>query len=412
MERRGGASKDMLNATRWFPAVSNLFVFIFSALPLFGFQTCYGASLLGPVEESYFGMVLSKLNSNDDWPTVKVGSVRLWDAYVTWPYLEPAPGKWDFAALDRQVSVARAHGVNILLVLAHSPTWASSRPNESSSYRPGFAAPPAERSNWQRYVETVGKRYKGSIKEFQIWNEPSDKGHYSGSVEQLVEMTCDAYRILKALDDKIQIVSPPNAGGGRHIDYLDRFLTLGGARCIDVVSHHFYVPRFGPEAMIPMIRSVKSVMEKNGVGNLPLWCTEVGWWIESPGDTSTREIPAKGGWRRINSTSQLSSYIQRTFLVARAEGVGRVYWYAWGNRYGWSLTSDDGSAKVGVSGWQKSIARLLGNRVERCIYTQPIGSCILETDRNQVKITWQDNGAMFPLEGPATDFAVDLMEPH
>jgi hypothetical protein len=355
--------------------------------------------LLASVDMSYFGLVMSRSDVDEPWPSVRFGSWRLWDAYVTWPYLEPAPGKWEFAALDRKVVDSQSHGVNLLLVLGQSPAWASARPAEKNGYKPGFAAEPTRISDWHNYVETVARRYKGRIKEYQIWNEPSDKTHYTGSVEKLVELTCEAYRILKAVDPSILVVSPPSSGGARHVEYLDRFLMLGGRRCIDVVAHHLYVPRLAPEATISIIQSVKAVMRKNGVADLPLWCTEVGWWIEATDFAAEPEMVARGGWRRLNAVNDLDAFIQRTFLIARSEGVSRLYWYAWNNRHGWSLTTAAKSPKAGVRGWNAVVELLDGRRVEQCSYAKPNGRCTVTGARVTRQLEWQDDEALVPHEG-------------
>ena len=59
------------------------------------------------------------------------------------PVLNPAP---------------KAEGNGPLLVLAHSPAWASARPDERNAYKPGMAAEPARMDDWRNYVRMVGQR--------------------------------------------------------------------------------------------------------------------------------------------------------------------------------------------------------------------------------------------------------------
>lgn len=365
------------------------------------------AQLLGPVGKEFFGLTMSRSEPQQPWPDVPFGSWRLWDAYVTWPQLEPARGQWAFSTLDRLVAEATEHRVKPLLVLAHSPAWASARPNERSAYKPGVAAEPARLDDWRNYVRTVGQRYKGRISEYQVWNEPSDKSHFTGTVAQLVELTCEARRILKGIDPAIKLVSAGSAGGGKHIQYLDDFLAGGGAECIDVVAHHFYVPRFGPEAMVPLIREVRQVMAKRGVGHLPLWNTETGWWIANTDGTPDHDLVAKGGWRKLDADLEAGAVIQRAFLLSRAEGVERFYWYAWSNRYGWGLTDGNGKPKPAAKHWNSVFDLILDKYVVGC--SSGSGgdySCALRNGAQAVsKVSWRDADALTRREGAAPSMA-------
>ena len=362
------------------------------------------AQALGPVTKDFFGLTISRSDPQQPWPNVPFGSWRLWDAYVTWPNLEPKRGQWDFRTLDRLVAEAEAHDVKPLLVLAHSANWASARPTEPSAYKPGFAAEPAQIEDWRNYVRTVATRYKGRITEYQVWNEPSDKSHFTGSVAKLVELTCEARRILKGIDPAMKLVSAGSAGGGRHIKYLDDFLAGGGAKCVDVVAHHFYVPRFGPEAMVPLIREVRQVMTKRGVGDLPLWNTETGWWIANTDGTPDHELVAKGGWRKLDADQEAGAVIERAFLLSRAEGVDRFYWYAWTNRYGWSLTDLDGKPKPAVRYWSKAYELMLNQQISGCGQSGDSDFfCTLgNSNKAGMRITWRDAEALIRREGPAS----------
>lgn len=355
------------------------------------------APILGPVGLDYFGLNLNRAAPAQPWPSVRFGSWRLWDAQVSWPFLEPRPGQWKFDLLDRMVADAEAHRVGVLLVLGQSPAWASQRPHEPSGYQPGFAAEPARLDDWIRYVSTVVRRYKGRIEAYQIWNEPDDKLHFSGSLAKYIELACTAYGLIKAADPAAKVVVAGTAGPGRHIDYLDRFLSSGGKACIDVVDHHFYVPRFGPESIAQEVRAVRAVMRQNGVDAMPLWDTETGWWLENTDGTPDSALVAKGGWRKIGVGEPLSALIQRAFLIARGEGVARFYWYAWSNAYGWGLADKAGRAKPGVEGWNAVVDLILGQTVWGCAGAGDIYSCRVGADRT---VQWQIGDALVRREGP------------
>ena len=316
----------------------------------------------------YFGLIIHRADQGTAWPGVKFGSWRLWDAYVNWEQLENTRGKWDFSRLDRYVAMAKSKNVDILLPLANSPQWAAARPNDRSGYKPGNSSEPANIEDWRRYVRTVGERYKGRIRHYQIWNEPNIKLYFSGTPEKLVELTCEAFQILKSIDPQNQIVSAGSSPGGKdHLGYLDHFLALGGKNCIDIVGHHFYVVLSGPEAMVPLIRGVHSVMKKNGVSQKPLWNTETGWWIANGDGTPEHQFVAKGGWRKV-SLDEAGDLVLRAFMLARSEGVDRFFWYSWDSPYGLSLIEPtSGKLKQSVfAKWNNAVDRLVGSTVPVC----------------------------------------------
>ena len=315
----------------------------------------------------YFGLHIHRADAGTAWPNVPFGSWRLWDANVGWAQLEPTNGKWDFSRLDRYVAMAAITKVDVLLPLAMTPNWASARPTEASPYRPGNSAEPARLDDWTNYVSTVGQRYKGKIKNYEIWNEPSDRSHYSGDIPTLVRLTCEAKRVLKQIDPNINVVSPASAGGGRHVEYLNQFLRAGGKHCVDTIAHHFYVFKESPEAMVPLIRQVRSVMQKNGVGTLPLWNTETGWWIANGDGTPDHAMVAKGGWKRLSLENESGDYLMRAFLLAKSEGVDRFYWYSWDNRYGLGMVEPtSGAAKPMVEKWRSLTSELVGASNLKC----------------------------------------------
>ena len=366
------------------------------------FSSLCHAQPLGPVGPEFFGMVMNRSESRQPWPSLPFGSWRLWDTNTTWSQLEPQRGKWYFAHLDRLVAEAEAHSVKPMLVLAHSPEWASARPSEASAYRPGVVAEPARIEDWENYVQAVASRYKGRIREYEIWNEPSDKSHYSGSVSKLVELTCVAYRVLKGIDVGIRVVSPASSGGGRHIQYLNSFLAGGGSACVDVVAHHFYVYRQGPEAMVPLIREVRAVMKSNGVERLPLWNTETGWWIANSDGRADHPRVTGGGWRKIAVGNELAGVIQRAFLLSRAEGVERLYWYSWTNVYGWGLANSDGSSRPGLQAWLDIYNLMLDKIVQSCVLGD-VSVCELldPVTGRKTPMRWSDASAMQSREGAA-----------
>jgi hypothetical protein len=266
------------------------------------------------IPEKFFGIHIHRAASVTPWPVVPIGCWRLWDAQVSWPQLESRKGQWNFTLLDRYISLAEEHRTEILLPLGLSPQWASKRPLESSVYQPGNAAEPADYADWENYVTTLVTRYRGRIKAYEIWNEPNNRGFWTGDTQQMVALTREASEIIHRIDPEAQVVSPA-ATTSSGIPWLTQFLNLGGGRYVDVIAYHFYVSPQPPEAMVPLIQQVRQIMRDNGVGEKPLWNTESGWQIPKP----------------FPSEELAAAYLARAYVLNWAAGVSRFFWYAWDN---------------------------------------------------------------------------------
>lgn len=281
------------------------------------------APLPDPIPLSYFGMHIHNADTSTPWPSVRFGSWRLWDAHVSWPQLQPRRGRWDFRRLDRYVAMAELAGVDVLLPLGLSPAWASARPTEPSAYSRGNAAEPASIEDWRQYVRTVAQRYRGRIRHYELWNEPNLKNFYTGSVESMLMLGREAWTILKEIDPDNRLAAPATTEGGRHLDWLDRYLALGGGEYLDVLSHHFYVPRESPEAMAGIMQDIRVLLARHGLGDKPVWNTETGWWIDSPNASSSFT-----SWKKLQP-AEATAYVSRALLLGWALGMQRYYWYSW-----------------------------------------------------------------------------------
>lgn len=341
------------------------------------------------VPRTFFGMHMHRADTTTPWPRVKFGSWRLWDAGVAWPSLEPAKGKWDFRKLDRYLAMAKLTGVEILLPLGLSPAWASARPAEKAAYGPGNAAEPRDMADWRNYVRTVGERYKGRVRLYEIWNEPNDKTFFSGTAANLVELTRIASEELKRIDPDIRLVSPSVTGGGKEVNWLDDFLRLGGGAYVDVIGYHFYVAHTKPEAMLENINEVRRVMVKHGVAKKPLWNTETGWLIASE-EGGTSDGPA--GWKKLDRVST-GAYITRAHILSWAAGVERFYWYSWDNSSMGFLEPNTKTVKqYAVNAYARTLEWLVGSVVSGCRKFAGVWRCTLTDSKGQSAwIVWTED---------------------
>ena len=319
-----------------------------------------------PIPATYFGFHLHRNNSQTTWPAAPFGAIRLWDAHVSWPQLEPERGHWEFAGLDWYLDQAAQHGAEVLLPLGLTPTWASARPDEKSAYNganvskdTGWAAPPRDLADWDNYVRAVATHCQGKVRAYEIWNEPNETGFFTGTPDQLVELTKRAAKIVREVDPRCQVVSPGIVGS---VMYLEDFIAKGGTAPADVIGFHFYVWPDPPEKMVPEILRVEELLRDQKLANRPLWDTEAGWDIESA--VNPPPLSAHGG-RTPLTMSAAGDYVARAFILNWAAGVRRYYYYAWDDGL-MGLVERDGTLKPPARAYEEVHHWLLGARMESC----------------------------------------------
>jgi hypothetical protein len=337
-----------------------------------------------PVPASYFGVHLHAFTPQS-WPQIPSSELRLWDTKGTiWYTLEPRRGQWNFNQLDQDLNMAEQHHTGLLLTLGQTPPWASPRPNDPPSYRPGATAPPSDEEDWKTYVQTVAVRYQGRIRAYEIWNEPNLKEFYSGTREQLFALAKDAYQIIHETDPTAVVVSP-SITGAYDIGWLGHYLDLGGGKYADVIGYHFYSSPHPPEVEVSVIQQVRAVMRSHGIDK-PLWDTESGYLIKSDLESFA---PEKGTLSRILTPEESVAYVMRAYILNWAYGVSRFYWYDWdGNRMG--LGDNSGKQKKPAAYAYTTIQQwLVGAVVQSCDSdSEENWTCELSRNKRREWIVW------------------------
>lgn len=337
-----------------------------------------------PIPSSYFAMniLFHPLNMKYvPWPSVALGGWRT--SHAAWADLEPERNRWNFDLLDKYVGISQAHHLEILMPLAYTPRWASSAPDAATDVEagnpPGLSGAPRDMEDWRTFVRTVATRYKGRIHNWEIWNEPNRPQSWTGSVETMVDMTHEAYTILKQIDPANIVVSPAPTGT-YGLKFFEAFLSKGGGQYADAIGYHFYIGRDDPpEAMVTLIGAVKKIVDKYGVGTKPIWNTEAGWL----------------GPEFLPPNTQ-AAYLARAYILNWASGVTRFYWYAWENHHGTriELVGPDnatltpaGKAFATIQEW------MTGAVLTRCTAADTgVWTCELEHSGRSAHILWSVRG--------------------
>lgn len=382
-----------------------------------------------PIPRDYFGMHIHRAgrtqpwyrygDSLTTWPVAKFGSWRLWDAYVSWPHLQPERDKWDFSLLDRYVAMATLTKVNILLPLGLTPQWASARPSERSSYGLGNAAEPRLIDDWRVYVRAVAQRYKGRIRHFELWNEPNLPGFFTGGPDTMLTLARETYSILKEVDSSNLLAAPATTGDHKSLEWLDRYLSLSGGKYLDILSHHFYVAQGKPEDIPAYIKRVKAITSRYGLSNVPLWNTESGFWIENQNAANSKQ-GIGGGWRIVPS-ELAAAYVIRALILGWVCGVNRYYWYSWDHESMGLLEPSSRELKPAGRAYALAVEWMNGTKIRSCSNQLGVWTCELDTATGErAWIVWREAEELAPWAVPskwgatryeALDGAVNLSAP-
>ncbi|MBI1351751.1 MAG: hypothetical protein GC156_11615 [Actinomycetales bacterium] len=297
------------------------------ALAVVGGLTPTAAQADTYVDGREFGLHIPQI-ANGVVPSVTYGSVRIWDAGVSWGHVEKRRGRYWWTGLDRAVQAANAQNAQILYVLGSTPTWAASKRSQGTYPNRGAASMPRRLSDWRRWVTAVVTRYGASIDAYQIWNEANLATFWQGTPRQMARLTKEANDIIRRLDPTAQVVAASSTVRLRSAfarffpAYLRELRRVGWP--VDVFAIHTY----GPSTSTPALRTTYVRLARRELlaaraPRSPLWDTEVNYGIKGPGPG----YPDKdiGG-------NKAAIYVSQTYLDSVRLGVERTYWYSWSRK--------------------------------------------------------------------------------
>ena len=128
-------------------------------------------------------------------------------------------------------------------------------------------------SIWQDFIQTLSARYRGRIYGYEVWNEVNLAGYWTGTMDQMIQMSRIAYQTIKQ-NDPSAFVLAPSLVAGSGLDYFDKFMSRGGVDFTDAIPYHLYSTNPVPEEVIDFDQKALTIAEKY---NKPIWDVEFGW---------------------------------------------------------------------------------------------------------------------------------------
>ena len=143
-------------------------------------------------------------------------------------------------------------------------------------YEKDCCEPPKDLVCWSNYVDRVVRRYGDRVPVFEIWNEANLDGFFHGAdpvrYGKMLDVACAAG---KAANPRCRFTF----GGTSSIpfDWIEKAYAAGGTN-FDAMAVHPYSHPYRPEGVEDVqTERLRELMAKYGVGDRPIWFTEVGW---------------------------------------------------------------------------------------------------------------------------------------
>lgn len=224
---------------------------------------------------------------------------------ASWSRFEPEPGKWDeeSATKFRTLLAALHHsGLKVNCVLGSPPIWAGL---------------PPRRGPWVAFVQEMVKRY--DVDAWEILNEPSRWKAYTDNKESYVWLVKRARSIIRSNDKRDLVIlaglRPPPKKETWKSEAIKYWLKYAGP-IVDALNIHSY----GDEATVASeIQQFKRWAIKTGVGNKPIWQTEIN--IRK----ATQKCP-RGDFRCMNPPDG-PKRLQGLHRIALNSGIQKVFWF-------------------------------------------------------------------------------------
>lgn len=189
-----------------------------------------------------------------------------------WAKTERDQGKYDWRWLDRIIDDARGLGLEIILQTNYgNPIYPGGGSRHLSG---GFPTSEEALAAWDKWVEAMATRYKGRVRDWEMWNEPDgNKGH---TPEMTADLNIRTAEIIKRVIPDARI-----AGGvlcGPKADYAEGWLKRVTTRKKESLFHWFIYhgyTRNPDEGHYEKVQELKTLF-RNYAPEIKLWQGEAG----------------------------------------------------------------------------------------------------------------------------------------
>lgn len=238
---------------------------------------------------------------------------------ANWAEVEPAQGRFEWAALDSRVRSAREAGLTPLLVLQTLPSWLQVPTGRVSEAHHRVA------EEFGTFARLVAERYRHHVDGYEIWNEPNLPRFWpQPDVAAYALLLRSSYREIHAVDREATVISAglapaPDANGSiAPLAFLQRLYASEARDSFDAVGMHPYSYPEMPSGLSDWntfrgLEDVKRLMASHGDGDKKIWLTEYG--------------APTGGLRGVSPEVQSAMVVEAFELAKQDPAIGPIFMY-------------------------------------------------------------------------------------
>ncbi|SDU11835.1 Carbohydrate family 9 binding domain-like [Verrucomicrobium sp. GAS474] len=251
---------------------------------------------------------LERFTAEEQWKCLQMMKA----AGVTTIRLEPgfrmpdAQGNYMVSWADPLVLDCEAFGMAPLMALTYFPKE--------------FYAAPEKGKLAYAWAKAMGEHYKGRVIAWHYGNEAnSGWATFGDAADMLAHNNAMALGTLAADPENM----PASFGIAEALpNYTKEFFRLGGGANLKALALHPYCGV--PESGIAKLLDNRRIIDEYG-GHQEIWATEIGFQYSLPGAVNpvTQQMTQVDGF----SLDQQADGLARLFLMAKAKGIERIYWY-------------------------------------------------------------------------------------
>jgi hypothetical protein len=386
------------------------------------------------IASSFFGLSVNQLTT-DPWPTtvgIPFATFRTLGSSIKWADIETCDPSmainpmscYDWTKLDNWLARLRP-GQDVLFTLFATPTWASSKPSDTScaflsQNGPGICDPPkglaadgtGDDHLWTDFITAlynhVAIKYgPNTIKYWEVWNEPNVPSEWKPTdlmnypQAQLLTMARDAYNVIKtqsALYNAPAFVTTPAVTDATTAvtqgHWLWNYLEAGGGAYADIIAVHGYIDTGRcatghcpiAENVSALIENTRYTMMMKGQQTKPLQVTEGSWDCEKVGSACVSTI---------TDPDLQAAFTAKYYAIQASKAVAKFAWYGFdfpeaGNF--WNATPPPGQLNSAGVAYQQIHQWLVGAvPTAACSPSGTVWTCDYKLPPNLERLVWDSS---------------------
>ena len=269
------------------------------------------------------------------WELLRASGVRMCRYWLRWMQFEPEEGKISNFPHDDDIAIMKRVGIEPMVMLGDSSistkkghqneNWfiiKRSRQGKRTYLSSGTVRNFTRIEDWKKHVRDVVSRYKGTVRYFEIMNEPN----LFFEPEEYMPYLKAAYETAKAANPDCVIIGICATGdfSGNLGGFIDECGKLGAFKYCDAVSFHPYSAQLD-SAAVPaqqQIQQLKALLKKYGAENLPLWNSELYYIHSLKESTKIMQVPSSSR-HRAQAVLPAANALRR-YLIDQSNGVAHT----------------------------------------------------------------------------------------